>query len=137
MPLRWRRMPEPAKPAATKRQYLSGARLALVGIMVNAVLGIVKIMAGLLGNTYALIADGVESLLDIFASLVVWFGLRVAAEPPDDEHPYGHGKAETIATVVVALTLIAAAAGLAIQSIREILTPHKMPAQWTLYVLAG
>jgi cation diffusion facilitator family transporter len=128
-------MPEPAKPAATIRHYHSGARLALVGIMVNAVLGIAKIMAGLLGNTYALIADGVESLLDIFASLVVWFGLRVAAEPPDDEHPYGHGKAEVLASVVVALTVLAAAVGLAVQSIREIRTPHQMPAPWTLAVL--
>lgn len=57
-------------------------------------------MAGILGNTYALIADGVESLLDIFGSFVVWFGLRVAAEPPDDEHPYGHGKAEVVAAIV-------------------------------------
>jgi cation diffusion facilitator family transporter len=128
-------MPEPAKPAATTRRYLSGARLALAGIMVNAFLAIIKIMAGLLGNTYALIADGVESLLDIFGSLVVWFGLRVAAEPPDDEHPYGHGKAEVLAAVVVALTVLAAAIGLAVQSIREIRTPHLMPAAWTLIVL--
>ena len=95
------------------------------------------ILAGIIGNTYALIADGVESLLDIFGSLVVWFGLRVAAEPPDDEHPYGHGKAEAVASTVVALTVIAAAFGLAFQSIREIRTPHQMPAQWTLFVLLG
>lgn len=125
-------MPDTAKPA-----YITGSRLALAGVLANAVLGIVKIVGGVVGNTYALIADGVESLLDIFASLVVWFGLRVAAAPPDDEHPYGHGKAETIATFVVALMVIAAAIGLAVQSIREILTPHKMPAQWTLYVLFG
>ena len=106
-------------------------------MVANALLAAVKIVGGVLGNTYALIADGVESLLDIFGSLVVWFGLRVAAEPPDDEHPYGHGKAETLAAVVVALTVLGAAVGLAVQSIREILTPHKMPAQWTLYVLAG
>lgn len=131
-------MAEPAKPAtasATRDGYLSGARLAVLGVIVNAFLAIVKIMAGLIGNTYALIADGVESLLDIFGSLVVWFGLRVAAEPPDDEHPYGHGKAEVVAAIVVALTILAAAVGLAFQSIREIRTPHQMPAKFTLVVL--
>jgi cation diffusion facilitator family transporter len=133
-------MTETDKPAtasrkAAQQRYVSGARLALAGVMVNTLLGIVKILAGLLGNTYALIADGVESLLDIFGSLVVWFGLRVAAEPPDDEHPYGHGKAEVIAAIVVALTVIGTAIGLAAQSIREILTPHQMPAAWTLWVL--
>jgi cation diffusion facilitator family transporter len=122
----------PAKP-----RYLSGARLALAGVVVNALLSIIKIAGGIIGNTYVLIADGMESLLDIFASTAVWFGLRVASEPPDDEHPYGHGKAETLAAVVVALFVIAAAVGLAVQSVREILTPHRMPAVWTLYVLAG
>ncbi len=122
-------------PAPPRRRYLSGARLAMLGVMVNAFLGIVKIISGLLGNTYALIADGVESLLDIFGSLVVWFGLRVASEPPDDEHPYGHGKAEALAALVVSFTVVAAALGLAVQSIREIRTPHQMPAQWTIYVL--
>jgi cation diffusion facilitator family transporter len=127
-----RTMMEAARPA-----YMTGARLALTGVLINALLGILKIFAGIIGNTYALIADGVESLLDIFGSLVVWFGLRVASEPPDDEHPYGHGKAEVIAGIVVSLTVMAAALGLAVQSIREIRTPHQMPAQWTLYVLLG
>ena len=133
-------MAEPAKPATasvTRDGYLSGARLAVLGVIVNTFLAIIKIMAGLIGNTYALIADGVESLLDIFGSLVVWFGLRVAAEPPDDEHPYGHGKAEVVAAIVVALTILAAALGLAYQSIREIRTPHEMPAKFTLIVLVG
>ena len=125
-------MAESAKPA-----YITGARLALFGVVANAALALVKIGAGVVGHTYALIADGVESLLDIFGSLVVWFGLRVASEPPDDEHPYGHGKAEAIAAIVVALMVIAAAVGLAIQSIREIRTPHQMPAPWTLWLLAG
>ncbi len=133
-------MPERDKPAPAQHKaerYLSGARLALLGVMVNAFLGIVKILAGLLGNTYALIADGVESLLDIFGSLVVWFGLRVASEPPDDEHPYGHGKAEVIAAFVVAFTVIAAAIGLGVQSVREIVTRHSMPEPWTPWVLLG
>lgn len=117
--------------------YGTGARLALVGVAVNFGLALVKIISGLVGNCYALIADGIESTLDIFGSLVIWFGLKVAAEPPDEEHPYGHGKAEPVASVVVALGVIAAALGLAIQSIREIVTPHHAPAPFTLIVLIG
>ena len=107
----------------------------MLGIFVNAALAAVKIAAGLIGNCYVLIADGIESTLDIFGSLVIWFGLKVAAEPPDEDHPYGHGKAEALASIVVALTVIAAALGLAAQSIREIVTPHHAPAPFTLIVL--
>ncbi len=119
----------------TTRNLESGARLALLGIVINAVLAVVKIAAGLVGHCYALIADGIESTLDIFSSLVIWFGLKVAAEPPDDEHPYGHGKAEAVASMIVALIVVGAALGLAAQSIREIVTPHHAPAPFTLIVL--
>ena len=127
--------------AASARQngkgYGAGARLALVGVAVNFLLAVIKIIAGLLGNCYALIADGIESTLDIFSSLIIWFGLRVAAEPPDDEHPYGHGKAEPLASVAVAFVIIAAALGLAVESVHEIITPHHSPAPFTLGVLVG
>jgi cation diffusion facilitator family transporter len=113
----------------------SGARLALVGLVINAVLAVAKIASGLLGHSYALIADGIESTLDIFGSLVIWAGLKFAARPPDATHPYGHGKAEPIAGAVVAIGVIVAAAGLAVESVREILTPHHSPAPWTLLVL--
>src|SRR5205085_1637937 len=81
----------PAQQRTTER-YVSGPRLALLGVRVDACRGVAKILAGLLGNTYALIAEGVATLLDIFGSLVVWFFSRVASEPPEAEHPYGHGK---------------------------------------------
>ncbi len=110
-------------------------RLALVGVLLNTLLAVTKIAAGILGNTYALIADGIESTLDIFASLIIWGGLQIATLPPDDSHPYGHGKAEALATIVVALTVLAAAVGLAVQSLREIYTPHHAPAPFTLVVL--
>lgn len=129
-------MPELSK-TLTSQKLASGAQLAVLGIVVNAALAIVKIAAGIFGHCYALIADGIESTLDIFGSVVIWFGLKVAAEPPDDEHPYGHGKAESLASIVVALTVIAAAIGLAVQSIREILTPHHAPAPFTLIVLVA
>jgi cation diffusion facilitator family transporter len=130
-------MPEPAiqSNASSREKLRQGARLAVVGILINLLLASVKIGAGIWGHCYALIADGIESGLDIFSSVLLWFGLKIAAEPPDDEHPYGHGKAEPLAAVAVALAVIAAALGLAVQSIREILTPHHAPAPFTLLVL--
>ena len=114
-----------------------GRRAALVATAAGTLLAAIKIGGGVLGNSYALIADGIESLLDIFSSLVVWGGLRIAALPPDDNHPYGHGKAEALATLAVSLTLLLVALALALQSVREILTPHHAPAPFTLAVLAG
>jgi cation diffusion facilitator family transporter len=107
----------------------------VVGAAVNAVLAAGKITAGILGHSYALIADGIESSLDIFSSIIVWGGLRVAVKPADAKHPFGHGKAESIAALAVALILFAAAILIAIESIREILTPHHAPACFTLVVL--
>ena len=112
-------------------------RAAQAGIIVNAALAIVKLVAGLAGNTYALVADAVESTADIFASLVVWGGLRVASRDPDDDYPFGYGKAESVAAVVVAMMLLAAAIGIGFEAVREIRTPHKTPAPWTLLVLIG
>jgi divalent metal cation (Fe/Co/Zn/Cd) transporter len=107
-----------------------------VGIAANLVLAIIKIAAGLVGNSYALVADGIESMTDVVSSLVVWTGLKVSALPADEDHPYGHGKAEPIAGVVVALALLGAALLFAVQSVREIITPHHAPAWFTLVVLA-
>jgi len=101
----------------------------------NALLAAVKLVAGIVGNTYALIADAVESTADIFASIVVWGGLRVASRNPDEEYPFGYGKAESLAAGFVSIMLIAAAFGIAFEAIREIRTPHHSPAAWTLIVL--
>ena len=128
-------VPENTTILTTKRRLRTGQELAVIGIVVNAALAGIKIAAGMVGNTYALIADGFESTLDIFSSLIIWYGLKLAAEPPDEDHPYGHGKAEPVAAIVVSLVLIAASVGLAIQSVREILTPHHTPAPFTLGVL--
>lgn len=113
----------------------SGARIALIGMTVNVVLAAAKITAGMFGNSYVLIADGIESTLDIVGSAVIWGGLKFAARPPDATHPYGHGKAEPLAAGVVAMGVIIAALGLAVQSVREIFVPHHGPAPFTLVVL--
>ncbi len=114
-----------------------GLRYALAGLLVNAVLVVVKIGAGLLGGSHALVADGVESATDIFASLVIWRGLHVARRSADERFHFGYGKAESIAAAVVSLMLFVAAGGIALQSIREIGTPHTVPAPFTLLVLVG
>ena len=113
----------------------SGARTALTGMIVNVALAAAKISAGLFGNSYVLIADGIESALDIAGSAVIWGGLKFAARPPDETHPYGHGKAEPLAAAVVALGVLLASIGLAVQSVREIFVPHHGPAPFTLIVL--
>jgi len=113
----------------------AGARLALVGLAVNVAFAFIKIAAGVFGNAYALIADGIESALDAAGSIVIWGGLRFAARPPDATHPYGHGKAEPLAAVVVAFGVLVAAAALAVASVREIFLPHHGPAPFTLFVL--
>jgi cation diffusion facilitator family transporter len=113
----------------------TGARAALVGMLVNVVFAAAKISAGLFGNSYVLIADGIESALDIAGSVVIWGGLKFASRPPDATHPYGHGKAEPLAAGIVAAGVLLASIGLAIQSVREIFTPHHGPAPFTLVVL--
>jgi len=112
-----------------------GVRATLIGILISALLAAIKIISGIAGYSYALIADGVESMLDIMSALVVLGTLRIAATPPNERYPFGYGKAEPIGAIVVAAGLLIAALGIAIQSVRQILTPQHMPAAWTLIVL--
>lgn len=128
--------PEPIDTEGILRSSsISGMRATALGIVASAVLAVVKILAGILGNSYALIADGIESVLDILSSMVVWGSLRIASQPATDDYPYGFGKAEPLAALAVATALLGAAAGIAIQCIREIQTPHYLPAPFTLVVL--
>lgn len=129
---------EPTNPhAATQRRAHASARLVLRGIALNAGLAVVKFTGGILGNTYALVADGAESTLDILSSLLVWAGFRVAARPPDDDHPYGHGKAEPLTALAVAVFVFVMAGWVAWHAVHEIITPHQGPKWWTLPLLAG
>ena len=112
-----------------------GLAASTTAIAVNVSLALVKVTVGVIGNSYALIADGIESSADVISSLIVWGGLKVAVLPPDADHPYGHGKAEALAAFIVSGALLAAAALIAVQSVHEILTPHHAPAWFTLIIL--
>jgi divalent metal cation (Fe/Co/Zn/Cd) transporter len=104
-------------------------------MLVNTVLALVKLVAGLVGNAYVLVADAVESIADVFSSLVVIGGLHIASREADEDYPFGYGKAEALAGAIVALVLIGAAVGITLTAIREIRTPHHTPAPFTLIVL--
>jgi len=112
-------------------------RTAYFSIAGNAALALIKWLAGFFGNSYALIADAIESTADVFASLLVLLGLKISNRPADENHPYGHGKLEPLVTFMVVGFLIVSAAVIAYQSIENIRTPHGPPESFTLYVLAG
>ena len=113
-----------------------GIGIAGSAMAINLVLALIKISTGVIGNSYALIADGIESTSDIFSSLIVLSGLQISSRPADQSHPYGHGKAESLAALAVAIFLIGAGILIAIQAIREILSPQQAPAWYTLPILA-
>ena len=106
-------------------------------ILSNTSLAIIKGLAGIFGNSYALIADAIESTTDIFSSLLVLLGLKYAKRPADKNHPYGHGKIEPLITFVVVAFLVTSATIIAYESIQNIQTPHKTPKAWTLLVLGA
>ena len=124
-----------AGPRKLDRTVSAGIRASLGSVLVSVALGAIKIITGILGHSYALMADGVESMLDVVSGLVVAGSLKIAAQPPDEEYPYGYGKVEPAAALVISAGLLAAAAAIAIQSIREIYRPHTAPAPFTLVVL--
>ena len=115
----------------------SGETLALgiLSVCVNIVLMLIKIGVGLIGNSYALVADGIESASDIFSSLITWAGFQFSLRPADEDHPFGHGKFEALAGGFAGVALLAAAAIIAVNAISEIRTPHHAPEWFTLPVL--
>lgn len=116
-----------------KAKAINTTYISIVG---NALLAIAKGITGYFGNSYALIADAIESTTDVFSSLLVLFGLKYSTKPADVNHPYGHGKAEPLVTFVVVGFLVISATIIAYESIQHIRTPHKIPEKYTLVVLA-
>ena len=106
-------------------------------IVGNTSLAIIKGLAGFFGNSYALIADAIESTTDILSSCLVLFGIKYSNKPADDNHPYGHGRAEPLITFLVVGFLITSATIIAYESILNIGTPHDLPKSWTLLVLGS
>ena len=110
-------------------------RATFLGMATNAALSAVKLAAGIVGHSHALVADAVESFADVFSSLIVWRGVTVAAAPADEDHPYGHGKAEPLAAAIVSGMLLLAAGWIAVKAFSEITRPHQTPEPFTLVVL--
>ena len=114
---------------------VKGMRTTAIGIGVSIVLVFVKFISGYLGHSYALVADASETTADVLSSALLWIGLRISLKPADEEHPYGHGKAEPLAGVIISLFLAGAAFWIAWNAIEYIRTPHQMPKSFTLGIL--
>ncbi len=129
----------PRPPAYTapvlKTRLERSLRATWLGLVVNMVFSAVKLVAGIAGHSHALVADAVESMADVFSSVIVWRGLVVASEPEDEDHPYGHGKAEPLSAAIVSAMLLGAAVWIMATAVREIRHPHQGPAAFTLLVL--
>jgi len=123
------------KPALTNEQ--KAIKATYFSITGNAALAIIKGFAGYFGNSYALVADAIESTSDIFASLLVLIGIKYSNKPADEDHPYGHGRAEPLITFLVVGFLITSAIIIAYESIENIRTPHGLPKPWTLIILGA
>ena len=119
------------------KQQQAAVEATYFSIIGNTCLAIIKGLAGFFGNSYALIADGIESTTDIFASLLVLFGIKYSNRPADENHPYGHGRAEPLITFLVVGFLITSATVIAYESIANIQAPHDLPKSWTLFVLGA
>jgi cation diffusion facilitator family transporter len=123
-----------ANPDINVKKAIKATWFSLVG---NTLLALIKGAAGIFGNSYALIADAIESTTDIFSSFLVLFGIKYSNKPADENHPYGHGRAEALITFIVVGFLITSATIIAYESILNIQTPHELPEKWTLIVLCA
>src|SRR6187402_3336399 len=119
---------------SNEQKAIKATYFSIIG---NTSLALIKGIAGFFGNSYALIADAIESTTDIFASLLVLFGIKYSSRPADENHPYGHGRAEPLITFLVVGFLITSATIIGYESIINIQTPHELPQSWTLYILGG
>lgn len=120
-----------------KTLLLKAKKTALLSLLTNAFLAAGKGLAGIIGHSDALIADAIESFADVFSSFLVLIGLRYASKPPDEDHPYGHGKAEPLITFAVVGFLLVSATIIAVESVRHLSEPQEQPEFFTLYVLAA
>lgn len=114
--------------------YREVTQAAWLGLVVNLLLGVVKLVGGIVGSSFALVADAVNSIGDVVTTLAVLFALRVAQRPADEEHPYGHSRAEGIAASNVALLIIVSALLVGWEAVHHFWTAHTVPPAWTLWI---
>jgi cation diffusion facilitator family transporter len=112
-----------------------GQRVAIAGMVASGALAVIKILAGLLGHSTAVVADGFESAGDVIASGFVLLGLTLASKPADENHPYGHGRAETLTGLVIGLVLVAAGTLISYRALQGIDQIHPPPAAWVIWPL--
>ncbi len=122
------------KNASSGPIYRQAIRAALLGLVINVGLGIVKLVGGIVGNSFALISDAINSLGDSLTSIVVVCALHLAQKPGDAEHPYGHTRAEAVAASSVALLVIVSALYVGWEAIQRLGTLHEIPPFWTLWI---
>ena len=115
--------------------HKEASRTAILSMVGNAALAVIKGLTGIFGNSYALIADAIESTTDVFASMLVLIGIRYSIKPADENHPYGHGKVEPLITFAVVGFLVISATVIAYESVINIQTPQEIPETYTLIVL--
>ncbi|MBX2914782.1 MAG: cation transporter [Cyclobacteriaceae bacterium] len=123
-------------PSTAPSNQQTAVKATYFSIVGNTLLAVIKWLTGYFGNSYAMIADAIESTADIFSSLLVLFGLKIAHKPADENHPYGHGRLEPLITFIVVAFLVISAVIIAHESIVNIHTPHELPKPFTLFVLA-
>jgi len=111
-------------------------KVTWIGVSVNVALAVFKLAAGIYGDSRAVIADGIEALLDVFTVLLVYAGSRFWSRPPDDSHPFGHGRMETLMVVVIGVSLVGAAVGIGWESIITLHERHATPPGWIAAVAA-
>jgi len=121
----------------SKKTSVPGQKIIIGSLFSNLFLGILKLLTGIFGNSFALIADSIESFSDVISSVILFIGLKVSVKERDENHPYGHGKAEPIASIILTFLLFAAAVFIITESIHNIRTPHKAPASFTLILLGA
>jgi cation diffusion facilitator family transporter len=120
--------------SSPKARYRSAIRAALLGLAVNLLLGIVKLVGGVVGRSFALISDAINSLGDSLTSIVVVVALWYSQRPADEEHPYGHTRAEAVAASNVALLIIVSALFVGWEAITRFARDHDIPPAWTLWI---
>ncbi|MCC9603279.1 cation diffusion facilitator family transporter [Stieleria sp. JC731] len=114
--------------------YREATNAALLGLLVNLALAIVKLLAGIVGNSFALLSDAANSIGDVLTSSVVLFALWYARKPPDPEHPYGHTRIEAIAGSNVAVLILVSAIWIGFEAFQRIFSDHSIPPAWTLWI---